>query len=71
MSLLGGLTKSHGTQAHLRIEALVGAVAEMAHKSKKWLPLALHSQMSVEQQVGGGAHLALGGELLFLFEKNI
>lgn len=33
-----------------RIEALVGAIAERAQKSRKWLALPLHSQMPVEQQ---------------------
>ncbi|CAK9038999.1 unnamed protein product [Durusdinium trenchii] len=32
------------------IEALVGAIAERAQKSRKWLALPLHSQMPVEQQ---------------------
>lgn len=36
--------------SRLRIEALVGAIAEMAQRSRRWLPLPLHSQMPVEQQ---------------------
>eukprot|EP00913_Durusdinium_trenchii_P011395 g10703.t1 len=34
----------------VEIEALVGAIAERAQKSRKWLALPLHSQMPVEQQ---------------------
>ena len=33
-----------------RIEALVGAISDFATRSRKWLPLPLHSQMPVEQQ---------------------
>ena len=36
-----------------RIEALVGAISELAQRSRFWLPLPLHSQMPVEQQAGG------------------
>ncbi|CAL1127432.1 unnamed protein product [Cladocopium goreaui] len=34
------------------IEALVGAISELAQRSRFWLPLPLHSQMPVEQQDG-------------------
>ena len=35
-----------------RIEALVGAISELAQRWRFWLPLPLHSQMPVEQQDG-------------------
>ena len=43
-----------------RIEALVGAISDFATRSRKWLPLPLHSQMPVEQQVGGKTDDPLG-----------
>ncbi|CAJ1329850.1 unnamed protein product, partial [Effrenium voratum] len=32
------------------IEALVGAISDLAQRSRRWLPLPLHSQMPAEQQ---------------------